>query len=177
MAIFSDIFLFSFCLLDTGALVFILIYFIITLSDLECDYLNASECCGKLNFWNVPKFWAQILVSILLLIGGHWVLFSIHIPICFFLGRRFWKHPRRNIGEYDPAAIHDTGMLKKHLIGVSLHLGWQMVAFFIFLYGLLDAVMREPVIMEQDDVTVLNRPAAHGVYNTIHPQASADDEM
>ena len=46
-----------------------------------------------------------------------------------------------------------------------------------FICRLLDAVMREPVIMEQDDVTVLNRPAAHGVYNTIHPQASADDEM
>ena len=63
MAMFSDIFLFSFCLLDTGALIFILIYFIITLSDLECDYLNASECCGKLNFvsfyeYIVHAFWA-----------------------------------------------------------------------------------------------------------------------
>ena len=50
MAVCSDIFLFICCLLDTGGLVFILIYFIITLSDLECDYLNAQECCGKLNF-------------------------------------------------------------------------------------------------------------------------------
>ena len=50
MAVCGDIFLFSFCLLDTGGLIFILIYFIITLSDLECDYLNAQECCSKLNF-------------------------------------------------------------------------------------------------------------------------------
>jgi hypothetical protein len=50
MAVCSDIFLFSFCLLDTGSLIFVLIYFIITLSDLECDYLNAQECCAKLNF-------------------------------------------------------------------------------------------------------------------------------
>ena len=50
MAVCGDIFLFSFCLLDTGGLIFILIYFIITLSDLECDYLNAQECCAKLNF-------------------------------------------------------------------------------------------------------------------------------
>ena len=50
MAVCSDIFLFIMCLLDTGGLVFILIYFIIILSDLECDYLNAQECCAKLNF-------------------------------------------------------------------------------------------------------------------------------
>lgn len=47
---FGDIILFSFCLLDTGVLLFILIFFIITLSDLECDYLNAQECCARLNF-------------------------------------------------------------------------------------------------------------------------------
>ena len=50
IGLFSDIFLFSLCLIFTGVLIFILIYFIITLSDLECDYLNAEECCGKLNF-------------------------------------------------------------------------------------------------------------------------------
>ena len=50
MAVCSDIFLFILCLLIVGALVFVLIYFIITLSDLECDYLNAQECCAKLNF-------------------------------------------------------------------------------------------------------------------------------
>lgn len=47
---FSDVLLFSFSLVVTGVLIFILIYFLITLSDLECDYLNAQECCGKLNF-------------------------------------------------------------------------------------------------------------------------------
>ena len=53
MGLFSDIFLFSMCLILTGILIFILIYFIITLSDLECDYLNAEECCGKLNFVSI----------------------------------------------------------------------------------------------------------------------------
>ena len=46
----SDTLLYSFNLFVTGVLVFILIYFLITLSDLECDYLNAQECTGKLNF-------------------------------------------------------------------------------------------------------------------------------
>ena len=64
MAVCSDIFLFILCLLIVGALVFVLIYFIITLSDLECDYLNAQECCAKLNF-----------VSSKILIMNHFFLF------------------------------------------------------------------------------------------------------
>ena len=44
--------------------------------------------------------------------------------------------------------------------------------------SLLDAVMREPVNMGQDDVTVLNRPASSGWYQTLHPPSIAgDDEM
>ena len=61
MAVCGDIFLFSFCLLDTGGLIFILIYFIITLSDLECDYLNAQECCSKLNFVRNKEFLMRLI--------------------------------------------------------------------------------------------------------------------
>ena len=46
----SEILLFIFALLVTVSLLFVIIYFLITLSDLECDYLNAQECCAKLNF-------------------------------------------------------------------------------------------------------------------------------
>ena len=38
------------------------------------------------------------------------------------------------LGEYDPAEIHNAGQLRKHMIHVSLHLAWQMVSFFIYLY-------------------------------------------
>ena len=112
MAVCSDIFLFILCLLIVGVLVFVLIYFIITLSDLECDYLNAQECCAKLNFvsskisimnqillvfqkkknflfqWNIPKLWCQLFIVFILLISGHWLMFLIHIPISIFLIRR-----------------------------------------------------------------------------------------
>ena len=46
----SEILLFIYALLVTASLLFVLVYFLITLSDLECDYLNAQECCAKLNF-------------------------------------------------------------------------------------------------------------------------------
>nr|XP_040582270.1 protein cornichon homolog 4-like [Lepeophtheirus salmonis] len=174
---FGDLFVFSFNLLDTTVLMFILIYFIITLSDLECDYLNAQECCGKLNFWNVPKYWLQISMILILLLSGHWFLFLLNIPICIFLTQRFFNVPRGNTGEYDPSEIHDHGMLKKHLIGVGFHLSWQMIGFFVYLYCLLDAVMNEPVVMQQDDVQVLNKPAAQELYTPSKYTSDAGEEM
>ena len=38
--------------------------------DLECDYLNAQECCGRLNFWNIPKLWSQLTLFIMLVLSG-----------------------------------------------------------------------------------------------------------
>lgn len=171
---FSDILLFSLNVLLTLVLVFIIIYFFITLSDLECDYLNAQECTGKLNFWNVPKLWLQLGMLFMLLIFGHWILFLFNLPICIYLAKRFFKVPRGNMGEYDPAEIHDTSKLKTHLWGVGIHFVWQMISFFIFLYCLLDAVMNEPVDMETDDVTVLNKPAAKELYEPKHYDMSND---
>ena len=49
---------------------------------------------------------------------------------------------------------------------------------FVNLFSLLDAVMREPFNMGQDDVTVMNRPASSNVYQTLHPpNIAGDDEM
>eukprot|EP00095_Tigriopus_kingsejongensis_P003319 maker-scaffold612_size124412-snap-gene-0.21 protein:Tk03319 transcript:maker-scaffold612_size124412-snap-gene-0.21-mRNA-1 annotation:"AGAP009116-PA" len=84
---FSDILLFALNVLLTLTLVFIIIYFLITLSDLECDYLNAQECCGKLNFWNVPKLWLQLTILFMLLLFGHWMLFLFNLPVCLYLAK------------------------------------------------------------------------------------------
>ena len=69
-------------------------------------------------------------------------------------------------GEYDPAEIHNAGQLKRHMMYVCIHLGWQMVSFFLFLYCLLDSVMQEQVVIPMDDdVTVLNRPVETKYYS------------
>ena len=61
----SEILLFIFALLVTAFLLFVLIYFLITLSDLECDYLNAQECCAKLNFVRNVKKWIRCLCNLI----------------------------------------------------------------------------------------------------------------
>ena len=68
-------------------------------SDLECDYLNAQECCGRLNFWNIPKLWLQLVILAVLLVSGHWSLVLLNIPVCAWLVRKFHWVPRGNIGK------------------------------------------------------------------------------
>ena len=71
--------------------------------DLECDYLNAQECCGRLNFWNIPKLWLQLAVVALLAASHHWLLVLLNLPVCVWLVRRFHYVRRGNAGEIQPS--------------------------------------------------------------------------
>ncbi|KAB0362765.1 hypothetical protein FD755_021321 [Muntiacus reevesi] len=72
---------FLFSLLDCCALIFLWVYFIITLSDLECDYINASSCCSKLIKWVIPELADHTLVTVLMLISLHWFIFLLNLPV------------------------------------------------------------------------------------------------
>uniref|UniRef100_A0A8C0ZHI6 CNIH4 n=2 Tax=Cyanistes caeruleus TaxID=156563 RepID=A0A8C0ZHI6_CYACU len=54
---------------------------IITLSDLECDYINARSCCSKLNKWVVPEVIGHAVVTVLMLISLHWFIFLLNLPV------------------------------------------------------------------------------------------------
>ncbi|XP_027724569.1 protein cornichon homolog 4-like isoform X2 [Vombatus ursinus] len=72
------VFVFSF---DCCALIFFSVCFIITLSNLECDYINARSCCSKLNKWVVPELIGHVIVAILMLISLHWFIFLLNLPV------------------------------------------------------------------------------------------------
>ncbi|XP_036746421.1 protein cornichon homolog 4 isoform X4 [Manis pentadactyla] len=72
---------FVFSLLDCCALIFLSVYFIITLSDLECDYINARSCCSKLNKWIIPELIGHTIVTVLMLISLHWFIFLLNLPV------------------------------------------------------------------------------------------------
>ena len=52
----------------TGILLFISVYFMITLSDLESDYLNSRQCSDKLNLFTWPRLALLAFHSILVII-------------------------------------------------------------------------------------------------------------
>lgn len=128
---------------------------VIILSDLECDYLNAQTCCSKLNFWVTPKLGSHAFLAFILLIHRkfclfillskkkkifehflieYWGLFLLNVPGVAWLIYEKVKIPSGNLGVYDPAEIHNRGMIRKHLRDCMIYLGFYLLIFFVYLY-------------------------------------------
>ncbi|XP_026499247.1 protein cornichon homolog 4 [Vanessa tameamea] len=153
--ILAETFLFFLALIDNGAILFLLVYYIITLSDLECDYLNAQECCDRLNYWLLPKYIAHSFITILLLLHGHVILFLFNLPMFIYLTFEYFTIPQGNLGAYDPAEIHNRGQLKKHLRDVMIYIGYYLLFFFIYLYCFILALLKgDPIRRASDDEIV-----------------------
>lgn len=148
--ILAETLLFSIALIDSGAILFLLVYYIITLSDLECDYLNAQECCEKLNYWLLPKYFAHSLITVLLLLHGQIILFLLNLPMLIWLTFEYFTIPQGNLGAYDPAEIHNRGQLKKHLRTVMIYIVYYLIFFFIYLYCFILALLKGDPIHRGD---------------------------
>jgi len=134
--------LFIFSILDEGALLFLAVYFVITLSDLECDYLNARGCCDKLNYWVVMELISHNVLSVILLLGGHWLLFLCYAPIGCWLTFKYFTKPKGNMGLFDPTEIHNQKHLKQYMRESLVRLGFHLVFFFIFLYWMIYSLVK-----------------------------------
>ncbi|CAG2166093.1 unnamed protein product [Oppiella nova] len=133
--------LFVFALFDTSALLFLTVYIVITLSDLECDYLNAQQCCNKLNKWVIPELISYAILVILLLFTNHWFIFLLNGPMLAWIGHKYYSIPKGNIGFYDATEVHNRGNLK-HLMKFSMiRLAFHLIHFFIYLYCMIIALL------------------------------------
>uniref|UniRef100_A0A8C0AZ08 Cornichon family AMPA receptor auxiliary protein 4 n=1 Tax=Buteo japonicus TaxID=224669 RepID=A0A8C0AZ08_9AVES len=127
---------FMFLLLKVHLLMMLPSYFlIITLSDLECDYINARSCCSKLNKWVVPEVIGHAVVTVLMLISLHWFIFLLNLPVATWNIYRYIMVPSGNMGVFDPTEIHNRGQLKSHMKEAMIKLGFHLLCFFMYLYS------------------------------------------
>lgn len=101
---------------------------------MECDYLNAQECCARLNQWITPKLIAHVFLCPLLLLHGHWMLMLANLPVALWLAYEIIRVPSGNLGIYDPTEIHNRGQLQKHMKDCMIYLGYYLIFFFVYLY-------------------------------------------
>ncbi|XP_046388615.1 protein cornichon homolog 4 [Ischnura elegans] len=148
----SDTLLFAFALVDTGSILFLLVYFVITLSDLECDYLNARQCCAKLNVWVLPKMIAHGFLTVLLLLHGHFYLTIFNVPVIGWLIYEYCTVPSGNYGVFDPTEIHNRGQLKRHMRDCVIYLGYYLIFFFIYLYCMIISMLKGDPLGGKDEV-------------------------
>nr|XP_033792019.1 protein cornichon homolog 4 [Geotrypetes seraphini] len=134
---------FIFSLIDCCVLIFLAVYFIITLSDLECDYINARSCCSKLNKWVLPELIGHTAVTVLMLISLHWFILLLNLPVATWNIYRFIMVPSGNLGVFDPTEIHNRGQLKAHMKEAMIKLGFHLLCFFIYLYSMILALIND----------------------------------
>jgi len=126
----------------TGILLFLFVYYIITLSDLECDYINAQQCCSKLNMWNLPAAVGQALVTAVFLLHGWLLLFTLNLPMASWSAYQIIKIPSGNIGLFDPMEIHNRGQLKAHMRDVLVKMAFYLLTFFFYLYCMIVSMLK-----------------------------------
>ncbi|EDV20235.1 uncharacterized protein TRIADDRAFT_32218 [Trichoplax adhaerens] len=135
---------FVFALIDDCFLLFLAVYFIIELSDLESDHINATTCCTRLNRWLLPEALAQLLTTVMLLLSFELMFLIFTLPMTIFLVRRIITSRRGHLGYYDPTEIYNRGLLKSHIKESMIKMAYYLFGFFIFLFRL------EPKLLHLD---------------------------
>ncbi|XP_076360528.1 cornichon-like protein [Tachypleus tridentatus] len=141
----GDALLFVGALFDSAALLFLTVYVVVTLSDLECDYLNAQQCCTKLNMWVIPELIGNGVLTFFLLVTFHWFLFLLNIPMTIWQAYKVIHVPSGNFGIYDPTEIHNRGNLKKHTRDSLIRLAFYLIFFFIYLYCMIISLLTKSI--------------------------------
>ncbi|XP_021740913.1 protein cornichon homolog 1-like isoform X1 [Chenopodium quinoa] len=86
-----DLILWLIALASNIALLILLIYQLICLSDLEADYLNPYETASNINSLVLPEFGLQAAFSALFLVTGHFLMFLVTLPVAIYHARLFTR--------------------------------------------------------------------------------------
>eukprot|EP00088_Acartia_fossae_P041740 TRINITY_DN4366_c0_g1_i1.p1 TRINITY_DN4366_c0_g1~~TRINITY_DN4366_c0_g1_i1.p1 ORF type:complete len:153 (+),score=4.30 TRINITY_DN4366_c0_g1_i1:42-500(+) len=129
-----DISIWMFCLVISSFLLFLTVYMMIILSDLESDYLNSRDCASRLNLWVFPRILMQVSHSAALLIGQNWTVAFLSLPFtCLLLYRRGKQKPGHS-GLFDPTEIHNRLVLRQNLMECLGYMAYHLVSFFLYMY-------------------------------------------
>ena len=135
----SQEFLLMLSILVTSLMLFLSVYFMITLSDLESDYINSLDCSARLNMWTIPRLLFLVVHSLLLLVQNSWIMLIISLPFTSWLVYSKLKVKQGDSGLYDPTEIHVRDNLRgaiKESLGERKAYLCKMVIVFLRVHGL-----------------------------------------
>jgi len=132
-----------FALIDSAVLLFIAVFYIINLSDLECDYINASVCCSRLNMAVIPELVLSSLMTLILAYCGSFGYITFTFPMVAWLIYKIMNKPRTSMSFYDPTEILNRNQLKININVAIVKLIYHLIAFFIFLYSMVLSLLSD----------------------------------
>lgn len=65
------------------------------------------------------------------------------------------KVPPGNLGIYDPAEIHNRGMVKRHMRDTMIGLGFYLIIFFVYLYCMIIAMLKGDPIRRHEEEEII----------------------
>lgn len=134
---FGEVFLFILAVIINALSLFAEVYYSISYSDLECDYINPIELCNKLNKFIIPKAAVHGVLSILFLLHGYWFVFLLNLPLLAFNVDKIYK----NTHLLDATEIFRT--LGKNKRESFIKLAFFLFMFFFYLYRMIAALISD----------------------------------
>ncbi|KAG9509603.1 Protein cornichon-like 4, partial [Fragariocoptes setiger] len=119
----------------------LVISLLITLSDLEFDYINPRQCCSNLNNMVVPEIMAFGVLIFLHLVTMSWLLLLINVPMLAWICYKYYTIPRGHLGLYDPVEIYNrknmSRFTRQHLIKMVFHIGHFVIYMYMMIYSII----------------------------------------
>ncbi|KAI8360856.1 cornichon [Choanephora cucurbitarum] len=132
---FGPTLLFLTAVVLAAILMFLMVFFVIMFSDLECDYINPIDLCNKLNQFVLPEMGLQAFVFSLFLVTGHWLPMLINLPVLVLNVQKVMNNQHM----YDATEIFRT--LSKHKKESFIKLAFYALCFFYYLYRMIVALI------------------------------------
>eukprot|EP00884_Botryococcus_braunii_P003011 jgi/Botrbrau1/12710/Bobra.67_1s0073.1 len=120
--------------LQAGLLGFTM-YGLITISDLEQDYLNPHDAADALNPWVAPEVAVQAVLGTILLIAQKWLFGPVHAAVAAFSMRRYLRGEATS----EPTDIWDFAKKDKYIRMYKLI--FYLVSFVYIIYRMVESAI------------------------------------
>ncbi|KAK9154938.1 hypothetical protein Sjap_002418 [Stephania japonica] len=127
------------------ALLGILLFQLVCISDLESDHVNAYDSSSRINAFVLVEFIMQGSLTVLYLLTWHWFMFLISAPLTYYHIKQYME--RKHL----IYATEIFGSIDKEKNRRIVKLGFYLVLLVILIFRLvltLVAVLDEPEIIE-----------------------------
>lgn len=118
-------------------LVVLLVYQLMSLADLEFDYINPYDSASRINRVILPEFFTVGVLSLFYLVTGHWFMFLLCAPYIYYNVRLYMR--RQHL--IDVTEIFNLLPLEKKRRLIKL--GYLALLLFCTIFWMIWSVLEE----------------------------------
>eukprot|EP00899_Mesostigma_viride_P017391 jgi/Mesvir1/25653/Mv01871-RA.1 len=121
--------------LIVAALLGMVMYTLISLTDLENDFINPHDSSARINTFVLPEYLAHALLCATFLLHRQYVMTLINVPLLLHHARKFWR--RKHLVDVTEI-FNQLAREKRHRF---VKMGFYLFVFVIIIYRLVEAAV------------------------------------